>query len=68
MSCRLYVNGELAGQIVSGQTYIGSDGSRKNIEGGGPMNLDQPIRLCNNEDNDPERHFDGFIAYLGERT
>ena len=59
------MNGKLAGQTVGGQTYVGSDGVPKDVDGGRPMDLDLPIQLCGNAANDPLRHFDGTIAYLG---
>ncbi|KAK9861129.1 hypothetical protein WJX84_008851 [Apatococcus fuscideae] len=62
---RLYVNGKLAGQTVGGQTYVGSDRVQKEVDGGRAMDLDLPIQLCGNRANDPTRHFDGTIAYLG---
>ena len=64
--CRMYLDGQLAGQIATGQTYVGSDGVQKDVQGGRPMYLDRPLQLCNNEDDDPRRHFFGWIAYLGK--
>ena len=64
--CRLYVNGKLAGETAGGQSYVGSDNVTKDVDGGRTMDLDMPIQLCGNADNDQDHHFDGTIAYLGE--
>lgn len=60
------MNGKLAGETVGGQSYAGSDNMTKDVDGGRPMELDMPIQLCSNADNDASHHFDGTIAYLGD--
>jgi len=63
--CRLYLDGQLAGQIVNTSTYFGDDGVKKLVPGGAPAALSGPIHLCTRADNNNTRYFDGKVAYLG---
>ncbi|EIE21984.1 hypothetical protein COCSUDRAFT_56427 [Coccomyxa subellipsoidea C-169] len=60
----MYVDGKLAGQMQENATYIGSDGIRRTVDGGQPMNIDGSIVLCGRSDGDNARGYSGQLAEL----
>ena len=63
---RLFLDGQLVGQISNTSMYKGQDGTPLLVPGGAPAALSGPIHLCTRADNNNTRYFDGKVAYLGE--
>ena len=63
---RLYVDGALAGQMEGGNVYRDANGTVLPINGGGPLQTPATITLCSRFNDDPQRHYDGWVAHLGE--
>ena len=63
---RLFLDGQLVGQISNTSVNYGDDGTQLLVPGGAPAALSGPIHLCTRADNNNTRYFDGKIAYLGE--
>ena len=63
---RLFLDGQLVGQISNTSMYNGQDGTPLLVPGGAPAALSGPIHLCTRADNNNTRYFDGKVAYLGE--
>ena len=63
---RLFLDGQLVGQISNTSVYSGEDGTPLLVSGGAPAALSGPIHLCTRADNNNTRYFDGKLAYLGE--
>ena len=63
---RLFLDGQLVGQISNTSMYNGQDGASLLVPGGAPAALSGPIHLCTRADNNNTRYFDGKVAYLGE--
>ena len=63
---RLFLDGQLVGQISNTSMYSGQDGTPLLVPGGAPAALSGPIHLCTRADNNNTRYFDGKLAYLGE--
>ena len=64
MTCRMYVDGVLMGQLSQNSTL--PDGvTVPTVNGGGPANITGPVIMCSRSDGDAARFFDGSIAQLG---
>ena len=63
---RLFLDGQLVGQISNTSVYTGEGGTPLLVPGGAPAALSGPIHLCTRADNNNTRYFDGKVAYLGE--
>ncbi|CAK0785312.1 hypothetical protein CVIRNUC_008519 [Coccomyxa viridis] len=61
---RMYVDGLLAGQMEGNQTYVGSDGMQRDVDGGKPMVIDGKMALCGRSDDTPQRGYTGSLAEL----
>ena len=62
---RLFLDGQLVGQISNTSMHNGQDGTPLLVPGGAPAALSGPIHLCTRADNNNTRYFDGKVAYLG---
>ncbi|KAK9823790.1 hypothetical protein WJX72_005525 [[Myrmecia] bisecta] len=60
----MFIDGQLVAQTQQNQTYIGSDGFLKTVDGGGPMDLGGPIILCGRSTDDQQRDYDGRLTQL----
>ena len=63
---RFFIDGNLVGEIAEGNRYKNSNGTMLPVNGGKPIVTPQSISLCSRHDNDPQRHYDGLLAYLGK--
>lgn len=63
--CRLYMDGDLAGEVAQGGPNTNLNGMLP-MSGGKPMAVPQTITLCSRFDNNPSRHYDGLLAYLSK--
>ena len=63
---RLFLDGQLVGQISNTSVYYGDGGMQLLVPGGAPAALSGPIHLCTRANNNNTRYFDGRLAYLGE--
>jgi hypothetical protein len=60
----LYVDGELAGDILEGLQYTDTSGGTHSATGGRPMDLGGDVHLCSRVDESPSRFFSGSVAHL----
>ena len=58
------MDGSLAGQVAADEPST-SGGIPPIVNGGNSMDLPSSVHLCSRFDDDPQRHFDGQLAYLG---
>ncbi|EFN59099.1 hypothetical protein CHLNCDRAFT_137883 [Chlorella variabilis] len=62
---RMYLDGQLAGEVAEGRSYVSPEGFPIPIDGGDPMLLDGNVVLCVRSDDPGGRHYDGQLAHLG---
>lgn len=61
---QLYVDGELVGEVVEGETYVDSEGDEQTATGGSPMNMTGDLYLCSRSDEEATRFYSGSLAHL----
>lgn len=60
----MFVDGQEAGKIVEGESYVTDSGNIHVATGGNPMKLDGDLHLCTRADESEERFFSGSITQL----